>query len=262
MRSATSSSNSTPGDRRRMIASARISGQREYKDEIVAVGDWEPIISPEDTARVRAILGSATRATARTIRRYLLSGGLLRCGVCESVLVARPRQDGTRRYVCAKGPGLPGCGKTAIVAEPLERFIAEAVLYRLDTPELAAALEGATPPDDTGERANLAADRAQLEELAAAYGEKLITFPEYLAARKPIEARIEAGTRALARLTRTEAITPYVGQAGALRVAWADLPLTRQRAIVASILDRVVVGRAVPGRNRFDPDRLEPVWRV
>jgi DNA invertase Pin-like site-specific DNA recombinase len=247
---------------RRMIASARISGQREYKGEIVAVGDWEPIITPEDTARIRAILGSATRATARTIRRYLLSGGLLRCGVCDSVLVARPRQDGTRRYVCAKGPGLPGCGKTAIVAEPLESFIAEAVLYRLDTPELAAALEGATPPDDSGERANLAADRAQLEELAAAYGEKLITFPEYLAARKPIEARIEAGKRALARLTRTEAITPYVGQAGALRDAWADLPLTRQRAIVASVLDRVVVGRAVAGRNRFDPDRLEPVWRV
>jgi DNA invertase Pin-like site-specific DNA recombinase len=247
---------------RRMIASARISGQREYKDEIVAVGDWEPIITPEDTARVRAILGSATRATARTVRRYLLSGGLLHCGVCDSILVARPRQDGTRRYVCAKGPGLPGCGKTAIVAEPLERFIAEAVLYRLDTPELAAALEGTTPPDDAGERANLAADRAQLEELATAYGEKLITFPEYLAARKPIEARIEAGKRALARLTRTEAITPYVGQASALREAWEGLPLTRQRAIVASILDRVVVGPATRGRNRFDPDRLEPVWRV
>jgi hypothetical protein len=103
---------------RRMLASARISGQREYKGEIVAVGDWEPIITPEDTARVRAVLNGSTRSTTRTVRRYLLSGGLLRCGVCESTLVARPRQDGTRRYVCAKGPGLPGCGKVAIVAEP------------------------------------------------------------------------------------------------------------------------------------------------
>lgn len=247
---------------RRMLASARISGQREYKGEIVARGAWERIITPDDTARVRAILAGATRTTTRTIRRYLLSGGLVRCGVCESVLVARPRQDGTRRYVCAKGPGLPGCGKVAIVAEPLERFIEAAVLYRLDTPELIAALEGATPPDDEGERANLAADRAQLEELASAYGEKLITFPEYLAARKPIEARIEAAKRALARLNRTEAVTSYVGTAGALRGAWADLPLTRQRAIVAAILDRVVVTPAARGRNRFDPDRLEPVWRV
>jgi DNA invertase Pin-like site-specific DNA recombinase len=247
---------------RRMLASARIAGQREYKGEIVATGDWEPIITPDDSARVRALLAAASRSPNREVRRYLLSGGLLRCGVCGSGLVARPRQDGTRRYVCAKGPGLPGCGKVAIVAEPVERFLAEAVLYRLDTPELAAAIEGAAPPDDEGERANLAADRAQLEELATAYGERQITFPEYLAARKPIEARIEAGKRALARLTKTESISPYVGKASALRLAWPDLPLTRQRAIIASVLDRVVVKPAVPGRNRFDRDRLEPVWRV
>lgn len=247
---------------RRMLASARISGQRDYKGEIVAKGDWEAIITPEDTARVRAILSGTTRTTTRTVRRYLLSGGLLRCGVCASILVARPRDDGTRRYLCAKGPGLPGCGRVAIVAEPVEAFIAEAVLYRLDTPQLAAALEGATPPDDDGQRANLAADKAQLEELATAWGEKQITFPEYLAARKPIEARIEAAKGRLARLTQTEAITPYVGNAGTLRAAWADLPLTRQRAIVASVLDRITVRPAVRGRNRFDPDRLEPVWRV
>jgi site-specific DNA recombinase len=246
----------------RMIQSARISGQREYKGEIVATGDWPAIIRPEETARVRAILGRATRATSRTVRRYLLSGGLLRCGVCDSVLVARPRQDGSRRYVCAKGPGLPGCGKVAIVAEPVEGFIAEAVLYRLDTPELAEALEGAATPDDSADRANLAADKAQLEELATAYGEKEVTFAEYLVARRPIEARIEAGRRALARLTRTEAITPYIGNSSGLRDSFVDLPLTSQRAIVASVLDRIVVQPAVPGRNRFDPGRLEPVWRI
>jgi site-specific DNA recombinase len=247
---------------RRMLLSARISGQSEYRGEIVATGDWQPIITPDEHARIRIALNAATRATGRTVRRYLLSGGLLRCGLCDSVLVARPTADGTRRYVCAKGPGLPGCGKTAIVAEPVETFLAEAILYRLDTPELAAALDGAAPPDDDDQRANLAADRAQLEELATAYGDRLVTFAEYLAARKPIEARIEAAKGRLARLTRTEAITPYVGKAGALREAWADLPLTRQRAIVASVLDRVTIRPAVPGRNRFDPERLDPVWRV
>ena len=247
---------------RRMLLSARISGQREYKGEIVAKGDWEAIITPQETARVRAVLTGAARTTTRTVRRYLLSGGLLRCGLCDSILVARPRDNGTRRYVCARGPALPGCGKTAIVSEPVETFVAEAVLYRLDSPELAATLDGLTPPDDEGDRANLATDRAQLEELATAYGDRLVTFPEYLAARKPIEARIEAGKRLLARLTRTEAITPYVGKAAALRATWADLPLTRQRAIVASMLDRITVRPAVAGRNRFNSDRLDPVWRV
>ena len=62
------------------------------------------------TAQLRAILGNPDRLTRRTVRRYLLSGGLLRCGLCDAALVARPRADGDRRYVCAKGPALPGCG--------------------------------------------------------------------------------------------------------------------------------------------------------
>jgi site-specific DNA recombinase len=247
---------------KRMMLSARISGQRSYRGEIVAKGDWEPIITPDESARLRALLTDPARLTRRTVRRYLLSGGLLHCRLCEAVLVARPRADGTRRYVCAKGPGKPGCGGIAILAEPLEAFIAEAVLYRLDTPELAAALAGATMPDDNAERSTLALDRAQLEELAGAYGERQITFPEYIRARKPIEARIEAAQRRITRATGTEAIAPYIGEAGALRAAWKDLPLTRQRAIVAAVLDRAYVGRGLRGRTRFDPDRIEPLWRV
>src|SRR3989304_526370 len=57
----------------------------------------------------------------------------------------RPPPPPTRRYVCASGPGFGGCGRMATVAEPLESFVAQAVLYRLDTPELAAALRDARP---------------------------------------------------------------------------------------------------------------------
>ena len=249
---------------RRMLMSARLSGQRSYRGEIVAKGDWPGILTPDDTAALRGILGDPARGAKRTVRRYLLAGGLLRCGLCEAVLVARPRSDGTRRYVCAKGPGQPGCGRIAVMAEPLEALISEAVLYRLDTPELAAALSGAERHDAEAleARDNLAKDRAQLEELARAYGERQITFPEYIAARKPIEARIERGQRQISRMTQTTAIGPHVGNADALRTAWADLPLTRQRAVVAAVLDRAVVCPAVRGRTAFDPERVEPVWRL
>jgi DNA invertase Pin-like site-specific DNA recombinase len=248
---------------RRMLLSARLSGQRSYHGEIIATGDWEAILTPEQTKRLRAVLGNPARHTRRTVRRYLLSGGLLRCSLCDSILVARPREDGSRRYVCAKGPGLPGCGRIAILAEPTEQLIAEAVLHRLDTAELAAALEGAAADDAEAEAARdaLAADRLQLEELATAYGERQITFAEYLAARKPIEARIEAGQRTVSRLTRTTAIENHVGNADELRRLWKDLPLTRQRAIVEALLDRAIVRPAVRGRTTFDPDRIDPVWR-
>jgi site-specific DNA recombinase len=247
----------------RMLRSPRLSAQREYRGEIVAAGDWEPIITPDDTVRLRAILSDPARRTNREVRRYLLSGGLLRCGLCDAALVARPRTDGERRYICAKGPGLAGCGSIAIMAAPLEALVTEAVLYRLDTPEMAAALEGKAREDaDTAALvAELDADRAQLEELARGYGERLITFAEYLAARKPIEARVEAARRRLSRLIRSGAIDPYMGDAASLRAAWADLPLSRQRAIVAAVLDRAVIRPAVRGRG-FDSERVEPVWRV
>ncbi len=248
----------------RMLTSARISGQRSYKGEIVATGDWEPIITPEETARLRARLDHHGAAASRTVRRYLLAGGLLRCGYCDAALVSRPRGDGERRYVCAKGPGQPGCGKIGVMADPIEALIAEAVQYRLDTPELAAALAGAATEDAQASAAadSLSADQEQLAELARAYGERQITFPEFLAARTPIEARIDAARRHLSRLTHTTAIAEYVGASAALREAWADLPLTRQRAIVAAVLDRAIVRAAVRGRTRFDPDRVEPVWRL
>jgi site-specific DNA recombinase len=249
---------------KRMLTGARLSGQRSYRGEIVAKGDWEAILTPDETAHLRSILGNPERLTRRTVRRYLLSGGLLRCGLCDATLVARPRTDGSRRYVCAKGPGLAGCGRIAVVADELEALIAEAVVYRLDTPELAAALAGAAREDAEAAAAqdSLAADQSQLNELATAYGERQITFPEYLAARKPIETRIEAGKRRLSRLTRSAAIDSYLGQSEALRSAWADLPLTRQRAIVAAVLDRAIVRPAVRGRTTFDSGRIEPVWRV
>jgi hypothetical protein len=40
------------------------------------------------------------------------------------------------------------------------------------------------------------------------------------------------------------------------------MTLTRQQQIVAALLDHVVVGPAVRGRNRFDHSRLAAVWRA
>ena len=249
---------------RRMLMNPTMSGQRAYRGEIVAKGEWDAVLKPEQTTQLRAILGNPDRLTRRTVRRYLLTGGLLKCSLCGASLVARPRDDGRRRYVCAKGPALPGCGGIAIIADDLEAFIVEAILYRLDTPEMAAALAGTATIDQEGADIGTALDRdaSQLEELATAYGERAVTLPEYLAARKPIEARIDAAKRRLSRITRTAAVDRYVGDSPALRTAWADLPLPRQRAIVAAVLDRAVISPAVRGRNFFDRRRIAPIWRV
>jgi len=88
-----------------------------------------------------------------------------------------------------------------------------------------------------------------------------VTFSEWLAARKPIEDRIEATRKKLSRMSRSAAIDDYVGHAADLRAIWEPLPLDRQRSIVAALLDRAVIRPAVRGRTTFDPARIDPVWR-
>lgn len=247
---------------RRLLMSARISGQREHHGEIVAKAEWPAIIEPTQTQRIRAKLADPERRTNRAARRYLL-GRLLRCGHCGMRLYSRPRDDGSRRYVCASGPNFGGCGKVAVVADPLEAFVVEAVLHRLDSPELAASLAGRSDDPAGAEwQAEIEQTQAQLDELASLWGQKQISRSEWLAARQPIEQRQKLAKRRLAALNRTSALADFAGNAAQLRQRWQSLTLTRQEQIVAAVVEHVVVGPARRGFNRFDPARLTPVWRA
>ena len=116
---------------------------RDSHNEIVGLAQWPAIITPHQTSQLRAKLNDPARKRSRTPRRYVLSG-MIRCGACNEKMVSRPRGNGDRAYVCASGPGRPGCGRLSIAAESLEALVIEAVLYRIDSPELAAALTADT----------------------------------------------------------------------------------------------------------------------
>jgi DNA invertase Pin-like site-specific DNA recombinase len=250
-----------PQTLRRMLASARISGQREHRGEILATAEWPPIITPAETAQIRARLADPERRTNKAARRYLL-GGLLVCSHCGEKLVARPRAGGQRRYACAKGPGLAGCGRTYINADQVEQFVVEAVLHRVDAPEVAAVAEGRpADPDVQPLYAELDADKAQLVELAAAWGRKEFSRAEWEAARAPIEQRMTATRKRLSRVTRRSTLEPFLGKGEQLRADWSSLDLSQQHAIVAAILDHVTVGPGRRGYNRFDESRLTAAWR-
>ena len=251
-----------PQTLRRILMAAAISGQREHQGEIVAKAAWDAIITPAQTQRLRMKLGDPDRRTNRSARRYLLAR-LLRCGSCGTKLYSRPRDDGSRRYVCASGPAFGGCGKITIMADPLEQFVVEAVLHRLDSPELAAALNG-QPDDPQGAewQAEIEAAQAQLDELAGMWANREISRQEWLAARAPIEQRQTLAKKRLAALNRTTTLADHIGSAAGLRERWAGLTLTRQEQIVAAVLDHLVVGPGRRGYNRFDPSRLTPIWRA
>lgn len=250
----------SPTPLRRMLRSGRISGQREHKGEIVATATWPAIITPEQTTRIRALFDDPGRQATRPARRYLLKG-LVRCGRCDASLVARPLVDGTRRYVCARGPQYTGCGKTYVLAEPLEQLVSAAVLHRLDTPDLAQALRG--DGDSAQDENTIRVDEltARMDELAEAYAQSAITMREWLAARDPLQRQLDAARRRVARDSRALVLAEHAGRGGALQDRWPELSLDRRHAIIAAVLDRVVVGPGRRGYNRFDPSRFDLIWR-
>ncbi|MCB9373135.1 MAG: recombinase family protein [Microthrixaceae bacterium] len=245
-----------------MLASPRIAGLRQHRGEVIGDAVWEPIITRAERGKILARMEARKTSGRRAPRRYLLSG-LLRCGRCGTTLYSAARAT-TRRYVCLSGPDHGGCGRLTVVAEPLENLITEAVLYRLDTPELADTLTGRNRADKeaAGLADAIAADRGQLDELAGLYAERQIAVREWMAARRPIEDRIAHAEKRLARMTRTDTLTGLVGNGKALRQQWGDLNLTRQHAIIAAVLDHAVVAPGVPGARQLDPNRVDPVWRL
>ena len=157
-----------------------------------------------------------------------------------------------------------GCGKTFQLAEPLEQLIKEAILYCLDSPDFAHTL-AVKASDDIGSaelEQELEADRHRLDELAEMYGLKEMTAREWMSAKAPIQQRISENERRLGAVTGTSALDGYVGHGDALRRQWDALSPSRQRAIVSALLESVVIGPAVRGRNVFDPTRVTPNWRA
>jgi site-specific DNA recombinase len=254
---------------RRVVTAWRTCGVRAVgkdtgntRSSPVATAQWPAILDRATVERLRTLLLDPDRRVNRSARRYLLTG-MVRCGLCGARLVARPRSDKSRCYVCATGPGFSGCGKIRVLAEPLEALVVEAVMLRLDSPDLAKVIaELAHEPEGEDLGQAITEGENRLAELAEEWASGNITRAEWMAARNAIERRLEVARRNLARSTRTTALGGFLGAPGALRAAWPDLPLDRQRAVLGAVVDRVTVGPAVRGRNRFDPERVDVTWRA
>lgn len=248
---------------RNLLLSPRIAGLREHQGQVIGKAVWPAIISDDDHARIVALLTNPERRTNRTARRYLLSG-IVRCGRCGAKMVTAYERDRRRRYFCRSGADFGGCGSMAITATGLEDLITDAVLYRLDTPELADALAGTKRADETSAALSesIAADAAQLDELAALYADRQITAPEWLAARNPVEARLTGNRRRQAHSAGSSVLAGHVGNATALRQQWPDLNLSRQVAIVRAVVNHVAIHPATPGVQRLDPARVDVRWRL
>ena len=254
-------------------------GLRVHRGQVVGPATWEPILDDSTFARVTAVLTDPSRRNSPpgAAPRYLLSG-LARCSVCDGplrgLLAGRDHRT-TDSYICQEGAHL------RISRPPVDAVITELVIARLAAPETAAAFARADSTETQEARKQADDARARLDLAADSYAAGEIDARQL--AR--ITARLRPEAERWEQLARAAATDPDLDDLATPDIArrWAQVPLGRQRAVIARLLEITVLpvpsrwhteprtgldGRACAasaehpcGCQRFDPARVVVRWR-
>lgn len=176
-------------------------------------------------------------------------------------MTSRSDPRARRRYACIRQPGDTKCGSMSVVADPVERLVIDMLLDALTGVDLAAQSSDVADAENVQKVIDTAEDR--LKSLAEDYGNELITRGEYLAARHATELRLRDAQSRQTLSARNNVLDDIPRDAEDLRTAWTAWTLDRQRAVLTTVIDRVIVAPSVyRGRPTFDPDRVTVVWRA
>lgn len=261
-------------------AAIRVHDGNEYP------GRWTAIFTHEQHEEILEKIRhrSASYKGKPNNKRYLLTGLLFcRCGMHLRGMTKRDGKmaslpEGRLRptYQCPTQSEtirrLPSCGRMCVGAEPLEHFIKELVIARLDTPDLATYLTKTVEPNSKlpallTERSRL---MNSLEELAADYyTDKLLTKDEFKAARDSVQARLTAIDREIDSL-HTERFKLELSAGETVREAWESRGDRWRRELLEVLIERIDIHPSSMKpyyvfegkRTRFDTERVKIHWKV
>jgi site-specific DNA recombinase len=254
---------------RRVLSRKRLAGIREHQGTEYPAA-WSAIITLEEWELVQFAIhrrGRQFPGGAQAGRTYLLTG-LLFCGRCEGPMYGHQhRRDNAPphpRYRCSR------CGRVFRIAEPLDKFVSEAVLYRLDTEGVARLLAESTSTDVRPLLARYQALQARGRELIDDYARGILDRSEFMRAKAINDEAIEAVQEQLAEAQPTQVLRLPAGET--IRQAWEKGSLTWRRTLIGLLVERVIVKPGQSGQKRwrlpgtgewvFDPDLIKIVWRV
>jgi DNA invertase Pin-like site-specific DNA recombinase len=252
---------------RNMLSKVRYAGIREHLGTHYPAM-WEPIFDPTTWERLQISIKLKSEKNVPKARRYLLTG-LLFCGKCGGRMngarkVDRPNDPPRRIYVCTE------CHKLRRGQPQLDWWIRELVLFRLDSPEMAALLK----PGDDGELKALLEERglrqAKLDSLVDDYASGLLSRTEFARAKGTAEALLAESVAQLDNLARAEVGHLGLIAGSTLRTAWNENPTDWRRNLIELLVKKIVIhpSQAKPLVNvdgvvcRFDASAVEVYWKV
>jgi DNA invertase Pin-like site-specific DNA recombinase len=269
-----------PATVREMLKSKRLLGIRTHHG-VEYPAEWPAVVTAEDWDQVQLILQAnreRRRASNPNPRKYLLTGWV-ECGICHQSMIGSNHQERGRniaRYRCFKEDSRAmahGCGKLYRTADPVDALVAEAVLYRLDSPELASAFSGAEQGTELQDLlATYSAKKLKLKDLVKDYASGLLNREQLAEAKSIVEEALEETRAKLDRLTSGRTLTAIpAGQT--IREAWDVADTYWRRNLIGLVVERVILHPGHPGKRRwkheptgrewrFDPSSVDIVWKV
>ncbi|MGH9226675.1 MAG: zinc ribbon domain-containing protein [Acidimicrobiales bacterium] len=178
--------------------------------------------------------------------------GLIFCGLCGGRMFSRPRDDHTKRYVCAgRRPG----HQLTIVAQPVDDLVARRVLELLTSPDFRSAILAQSDPAADGPLgralAALGSAQSRLQTLDDEfYVRGAIGQRRYRSIRTRLEREVERLHAQVERDSKQRIVLHPDP-----RRLWSEGDFGQRRELVRFVVNRV---RVMPARRgaRFDPGRL------
>lgn len=239
-------------------------GKRQHRGRIVGDARWDPILDEETYYTCVKVLSDPARLVSRDRDLKHMLAGVPVCGRCLLLLAEQDRpmrslhtKGGWFIYVCRS------CYRVSVRTEQLEKYVAYAVLARIERPEFAAALRPDVSRDAVrealAEAEVLEGQLAQARELASTVSGGRIALPmsEFTALAARLTPLIEAA-RARALDATVPPVVRSVAGPGA-RTRFDAMGLAQRRAVVRAVARVVVypVGRGVRG---VGPQRVSIHW--
>ncbi|MCE9620997.1 MAG: recombinase family protein [Actinomycetia bacterium] len=241
-----------------ILASPRIAGLRPAGGEGIAAATWDPILDRQTWERVHAMVTHGT--VGRRPRTNVLSG-FLWCGRCGQRMfgVAKTYRGKRRRqYECRRdGQGLGACAALSVEAGPLESYVSGLVFGAADGADLGHLRRSRRVGDQAALASRLEEDEQLLSDLAKDFGNRVISRPEWFAARVPVEERIDESRRGLARLAPNDLIPADLADVAG---RWEALTFDQRRAVIALFIGKIFIDPATHKGGRFSPVRVRVEW--
>jgi hypothetical protein len=251
----------SPTTLRRRLRNPAIAGLRENADGELVKGPAEPLIDRETFDALQELFTRNERGQGgKPTHVHLLSGGTAVCDLCDAPLVSRSTANGGRGYVCETA----GCGKVRIAAEPLDKYVAERAIARLERAGMIkrlADLRDRFVAEAAEAATSLEKLREHKDELARAYGARDLSLGEFKKAKAALDER---RSQAMAAMRRGKYLDELPELTVESLVEWWNKTASQEqrRALLQLIVAEVRVGPAtVRGSRRFDEARFDILWR-